>query len=143
MPMPGYSGTPLAKKLGLTDGMTVAVLGPPADYREWLAPVPVDVRFVARASHTSDLVHVFCVTRSRLAATLARLRRQLRPDVAVWVSWPKRTSGVATDITEDAIRAVALPMGWVDIKVCAVTDTWSGLKLVVRKELRAREPQSN
>lgn len=140
--MPGYSGTPLAKKLGLKDGMTVAVLGPPADYRTWLAPLPADVRFVARASTASDLVHVFCVTRARLAAVLTRLRRELRPEVAVWVSWPKRTSGVATDITEDVIRSVALPMGWVDIKVCAVTDTWSGLKLVVRQELRPHESRA-
>lgn len=134
--MPGYSGTPLAKKLGLEPGRDVVTIAAPPHYRDLLAPVPPDVRFGARVSARTNLVHLFCAKRAHLASTLARLRRVLAPDAAVWVSWPKRASGVPTDITEDVIREVALPMGWVDIKVCAVDDTWSGLKLVVRKELR-------
>ena len=134
--MPGYSGTPLAKKLGLRPGSDVVAIGAPPHYRDLLAPLPPDVRFGTRVSARTQLVHVFCDRRARLASMLARLRRVLAPDATVWVSWPKRASGIPTDITEDVIREVALPMGWVDIKVCAVDATWSGLKLVVRKELR-------
>jgi hypothetical protein len=83
-------------------------------------------------------VHVFVTQREELAVHLARLRRKLRDDAAVWVSWPKKTSRVATTVTEDVIRELALPMGFVDIKVCAVSEVWSGLKLVVRKELRGK-----
>jgi hypothetical protein len=83
-----------------------------------------------------DIAHVFVTERTVLARELARLRAKLRSDAAVWISWPKRAAKVPTDISEDAIRAVALPLGFVDIKVCAVTDVWSGLKLVVRRELR-------
>ena len=133
---PGYSGTPLAKKLGITDGTTVLPLGAPADYRALLAPLPEDVAFARAASPKTDVAHVFVTKRADLAKHLKALRTKLRPDAAVWVSWPKKTSKVPTDVTEDVIRAVCLPMGWVDIKVCAVTDVWSGLKLVVRKELR-------
>lgn len=133
---PGYSGTPLARKLGITDGTTVLPLGAPADYRALLAPLPEDVAFARAASAKTDVAHVFVTKRADLAKHLKALRTKLRPDAAVWVSWPKKTSKVPTDVTEDVIRAVCLPMGWVDIKVCAVTDVWSGLKLVVRKELR-------
>lgn len=133
---PGYSGTPLARKLGITDGTTVLPLCAPADYRALLAPLPEDVAFARAASAKTDVAHVFVTKRADLAKHLKALRTKLRPDAAVWVSWPKKTSKVPTDVTEDVIRAVCLPMGWVDIKVCAVTDVWSGLKLVVRKELR-------
>lgn len=137
MPVPpGYSGTPLAKKLGITEGTNVLPLGAPADYRALLAPLPEDVAFARAASAKTDVAHVFVTKRADLAKHLKALRTKLRPDAAVWVSWPKKTSKVPTDVTEDVIRAVCLPMGWVDIKVCAVTDVWSGLKLVVRKELR-------
>jgi hypothetical protein len=134
--MAGYSGTPLSKKLGITDGSTVFAINAPTDYRELLAPLPEGVRLVARLAKTTPLVHVFTTSRAELTATLTRLRTTIAPDAMVWVSWPKKTSKVPTDITEDVIRAVALPMGFVDVKVCAVNDTWSGLKLVIRKELR-------
>ncbi len=133
---PGYSGTPLAKKLGIAAGTAVLTIGAPADYRDWLAPLPDDVVFARAASAKTDVAHVFVTKRAELEKHLKALRAKLRPDAAVWVSWPKKTSKVPTDVTEDVIRAVCLPMGWVDIKVCAVTDVWSGLKLVVRKELR-------
>lgn len=133
----GYSGRPLAKKLGLADGCEVAALGAPAHYKMLLGPLP-KVRFVERAGIETDIVHLFTTKRSELAARLSALRKTIKPDAAVWVSWPKKASKVTTDITEDTIRDIALPMGFVDIKVCAVDDIWSGLKLVIRKQLRPR-----
>lgn len=135
-PTPGYSGTPLAKKLGIVARSTVLVRGAPEAYRDWLAPLPEGVRFVARLSDTVDVVHLFVTERATLATELARLRKALRADAALWVSWPKKAAKVATDITEDTIRAVGLPLGFVDVKVCAVSEVWSGLKLMVRKALR-------
>ncbi len=134
--MSGYSGTPLAKKLGLKAGDHVCLLGAPASYRKWLAPLPEGVTFGTRIAPTSQMVHVFTAKKAELAKTLTSCRKTLAPDAMVWVSWPKKASKVATDITEDTIRAVALPMGFVDVKVCAVDEIWSGLKLVVRKALR-------
>ncbi|MFN8587146.1 MAG: DUF3052 domain-containing protein [Candidatus Eisenbacteria bacterium] len=135
-PTPGYSGTPLAKKLGIAAGTVVCASGAPAEYRAWLAPLPDGVRFARTPSARTDVAHVFTTKRAVLAQALASSRAKLRPDAALWVSWPKKTSKVPTDVTEDVIRALALPLGWVDVKVCAVSDVWSGLKLVVRKELR-------
>jgi hypothetical protein len=129
----GYSGTPLGKKLGIKDGSRVVLLNAPDGYAKSLDPVPV---FDKGAGKQTDIVQMFCTKRADLAKHLASLRKSLKPDAAVWVSWPKKASKVPTDITEDTVREVALPMGFVDIKVCAVDDVWSGLKLVVRKELR-------
>ena len=135
---PGYSGTPLARKLGIVAGSRVAPLHAPDDYLDWLAPLPGGVRFAAKVSATTDVVHVFADRRADLAACLQDLRGRIAPAAAVWVSWPKKASKVPTDITEDAIREIALPLGYVDVKVCAVSDVWSGLKLVIRKELRGQ-----
>ena len=135
---PGYSGTPLARKLGIVAGSRVAALHAPDEYLDWLAPLPEGVKFAAKASATTDVVHVFADRRAELAAQLDSLRGRIAPAAAVWVSWPKKASKVATDITEDTIREVALPLGFVDVKVCAVSAVWSGLKLVIRKELRGQ-----
>lgn len=135
-PTPGYSGTPLARKLGLKPGMAVHVAAEPEGYRDWLAPLPAALRFQPRLSADIALVHWFGDSRAGLALALRRCRDTLAPDAVLWVSWPKKASKVPTDITEDVIRELALPMGWVDVKVCAVSEVWSGLKLVVRKELR-------
>jgi hypothetical protein len=132
----GYSGTPLAKKLGFKPQMQACLLAAPAGYRKLLEPLPDGVTFASQADKTTDLVQLFTSSRAELARTLKTLRRTLRPDATLWVSWPKKASKLPTDITEDTIRAVALPLGFVDIKVCAVDETWSGLKLVVRRELR-------
>jgi hypothetical protein len=132
----GYSGTPLAGKLGLKPGMPVHVAGEPESYRDWLAPLPDGVRFLPRLSAEAQLVHLFADRRGKLEAALRLCRERLTADAVVWVSWPKKSSKVATDITEDVIRELALPLGYVDVKVCAVSDVWSGLKLVVRKALR-------
>ena len=134
--MAGYSSTPLAKKLGIVAGATVHLIGGPAEYSALLAPLPDSVTFVARPSKTTRLVHLFTASRVELESVLTRLRPAIAPDAAVWVSWPRKSARVPTDITENVIREVALPMGFVDIKVCAVSDVWSGLKLVIRKELR-------
>jgi hypothetical protein len=132
----GYSGTPLAAKLGFKPGNSLLLLGAPSNYPELIGPALKDLKRAKTLSTGVDIVHMFTASRSRLATTLMDCRRQLRPDAVVWVSWPKKTSGVSTDITEDTIRDVALPIGFVDIKVCAVDETWSGLKLMLRKELR-------
>jgi hypothetical protein len=132
----GYSGTPLARKLGITAGVRVFTVGAPAAYREWLAPLPPGVTFARRVDATTNVAHVFASGRAELRAALADFRRQMAPDAAVWVSWPKKSSGIASEVTEDTVRELALPLGFVDIKVCAVSEVWSGLKLVVRKALR-------
>jgi hypothetical protein len=130
----GYSGTPLAKKLGIKEGTRLAVLGAPDGFALDDLPVGVDARTSARG--TSDVILSFHTLRADLATRLPVLMRALDVDGGLWISWPKRTSGVDTDLTEDVVREVALPTGLVDVKVCAVDDTWSGLRLCLRKELR-------
>jgi hypothetical protein len=132
----GYSGTPLAKKLGMKPGSRVCALEAPEDYEQLLAPLPENVEFQGRPGALTDIVHVFATQRVKLAKQLSSLRQKLDSGAAIWVSWPKRASKVPTTITEDVIRELAFPLGLVDVKVCAVTEVWSGLKLVVRKELR-------
>jgi hypothetical protein len=134
--MAGYSKTPLAQKLGIKPGMKVTALNAPADYRNLLAPLPAGVSFIDKASAGAGFVHLFVTERRVLEKELKRLRRLLDDAGLLWISWPKKSSGVATDITEDVIRQVCLPLGFVDVKVCAVDETWSGLKLMVRREER-------
>ena len=135
--MPGYSGTPLWKKLGYKAGATAHVAGAPQSYESALElPKDIAVRWAKLPHAGISFVHLFATSKTELAAKLKTLRQTIAPDGAVWISWPKKSSGVVTDITEDTVRAVALPLGFVDIKVCAVDDTWSGLKLVIRKALR-------
>jgi hypothetical protein len=132
----GYSGTPLAKKLGIKPGARLFVAGAPVNYLELVAPLPENVQLTPRLRPDTDIVHVFSTQRVKLVEALRSTLAKMKPDGAIWVSWPKKASRMQTDITEDTIREVALPMGLVDIKVCAVDDTWSGLKLVLRKEKR-------
>jgi Protein of unknown function (DUF3052) len=132
----GYSGTPLAKKLGIVEGTRIFLSDAPKNYLKLVAPVPKGAKVARMIGKDTDIVHLFTTERSRLVALLRTSLAKMRPDAAIWVSWPKKSSKVPTDITEDTIREVALPMGLVDIKVCAVDETWSGLKLVVRKENR-------
>jgi hypothetical protein len=141
--MSGYSGTPLAKKLGIRAGARLFLDAAPRNYPQPLAPLPPGVRTVRRIDARTDIVHLFATARATLGKSLRRARRAMRADAAIWVSWPKRASQAATDITEDVVRELALPLGLVDIKVCAVDETWSGLKLVLRKSERpAHRPQS-
>ena len=133
--MAGYSGTPLPKKLGLVPCMRACAIGCD-DYATLVHAGALDLVLQAKPGATTDLVHLFATRRSELESWLPRLRKALRPDAVAWVSWPKKASKVPTDIIEDTIREVALPLGFVDVKVCAVDEVWSGLKLVLRKELR-------
>ncbi|ARN21813.1 DUF3052 family protein [Piscinibacter gummiphilus] len=136
MTVAGYSGTPLSRKLGIKENHRVLLIDAPEVLAALLQPLPQGVQFVDRPGDSVDLVHLFVTQRESLSRQLIALRKQLRPDAALWVSWPKKSSKVPSTVTEDTIRELALPIGFVDIKVCAVSDVWSGLKLVVRKELR-------
>lgn len=132
----GYSGSPLAKKLGIKTSSRILLVGAPEGFVALLDPLPAGVAFEHAAGPQVDIAHVFVTERLELDRQLAALRATMRDDAAVWVSWPKKAAKVATDITEDTIRELALPRGYLDIKVCAVSEVWSALKLVVRKALR-------
>jgi len=134
----GYSSTPLPQKLGIKPGMRMALLHAPDGIEATLGPLPDDVRLQhgLRRNQRVDLIVGFVTERDHLERNLAWLLATLPPDGTMWVAWPKRAAKVPTDMTEDVVRQVALPKGWVDVKVCAIDETWSGLKLVLRKELR-------
>jgi hypothetical protein len=132
----GYSGTPLVRKLGIKPGFRVAWQGAPQGFEALLGELPDGVGVRAALRRPLDLVVCFVTGRAELEHRLPALRRAIEPDGTLWVAWPKRASGVATDVTEDVVREVALPTGLVDVKVCAIDATWSGLKLVVRRALR-------
>ena len=132
----GYSGTPLAKKLGIKSPVKLLTVNAPQEYKSWLGDLPEGASLVTKARKPIEAAHVFTTESAFLDATLSRLRNELKQDGFIWVSWPKKTSKVPTDITEDIIREIALPLGFVDIKVCAVSEVWSGLKLVIRKSER-------
>jgi hypothetical protein len=132
----GYSRTPLVRKLGIGAGDEVFLVGAPENYGDLVDPLPNGVRFVRRLTPETDIVHVFATRRARLEKAIATARAKIKSDGVIWASWPKKSSAVMTDITEDTIREIALPLGLVDVKVCAVDEVWSGLKLVIRKENR-------
>ncbi len=132
----GYSGTPLPQKLGIKPGMTLHVLDAPMDYAALIAPMGGKVAFATRLTKDVELLHAFVTRKGRLEEVLDRARAGLGPEAIVWVSWPKKAAKLDSEVTEDTVRDMALPLGFVDVKVCAVDDTWSGLKLVVRKTLR-------
>jgi hypothetical protein len=134
--MTGYSGTPLVKKLGFKPPVTVWVLNAPSEYERWLEALPDGVTLISSITPSVEAAHLFLTQRAALEAQLTLLRSRLVQSGFIWVSWPKKASKVTTDITEDVIRELALPMGYVDIKVCAVSEVWSGLKLVIRKSNR-------
>ena len=136
MATPGYSGTPLAKKLGLKSPLKFLTINAPGEYASWLGDLPEGVKLVTKARPPVEAAHVFTTESVFLDAALSRLRNELKQDGFVWVSWPKKSSKVLTDITEDTIRDIALPLGFVDVKVCAVSEIWSGLRLVIRKTER-------
>ena len=135
--MAGYSGTPLAKKLGIKDGMRVHAAAAPDGFRALLDPLPDDVGWSGTLRGPLDLVVAFFTQAGEVTKRWPKLTAAVGPEGTVWVAWPKRSSGVATDLTEQTFRDLVLPTGWVDTKVCAIDDTWSGLKFVLRKELRA------
>lgn len=132
----GYSGRPLAAKLGLKPGQRAWAGGMPDSVAAEIVEELPGFRFEDEPTDGLDVAHLFTDSRAELEAEIARLRPLLAPAGMIWVSWPKKASRVPTDITEDTVRAVAFPHGLVDVKVCAVDETWSGLKLVIRKALR-------
>lgn len=136
MPNSGYSGTPLVKKLGIKPPMKLLIINAPKEYKSWLGDLPEDVRLITKTKPPIEAVHIFATESIFLDATLSKLRHELKQDGFIWVSWAKKSSKIPTDITEDTIREIALPLGFVDIKVCAVSELWSGLKLVIRKSER-------
>ena len=136
----GYSGTPLAKKLGIKEGFLVVTVNEPPQYRSLLEPLPADVLITDAAQRDSgapiDLVHLFTNSRDELFRELSKWMREIRSSGTIWVSWYKKAAKLPTEITEDVVRKACLPIGLVDVKVCAVDENWSGLKLVIRKENR-------
>ncbi|MEP7077155.1 MAG: DUF3052 family protein [Acidobacteriota bacterium] len=143
----GYSGTPLAKKLGIKNGFSVLTVNAPDDYAELLASLPENVTICDAEAHASarakqaqqnqaDLIHIFTNDRDELQILLSRYLRQIKQNGSIWVSWYKKAAKLPTEITEENIREACFPLGLVDIKVCAVDEKWSGLKLVIRKENR-------
>lgn len=138
--MAGYSGKSLPQKLGIKPGFALAAINPPAGYGELLGPLPEGVRFRA-IREKPQLIHYFCTEQKRLAKDLPQLRRTMRDDAMLWVSWPKRSARLPTTVTEDVVREIALPLGLVDNKICAVDETWSAVRLVVR--LVNRRPAAN
>jgi len=134
--MAGYSGTPLPQKLGIKPSTDVVVINGPENYGKLLGKLPEGARLSDRLTAGANFVHFFTKRRNELRKQLPRLRAKLSDTGSLWVSWPKKSAGVQTDVTEDVIRDVALPLGLVDTKVCAVDEIWSGLKLMVRRENR-------
>jgi hypothetical protein len=134
--MAGTSGKSLSQKLGLKPGFRIFADGAPADYRKIVGEWPEGARIVARAAAPLVVVHVFAAEAKGLVAKLARYREAIAPDGMIWVSWPKKSSGVASDLSDVVVRDLALPLGLVDIKVCAIDETWSGLKFVIQKAQR-------
>ena len=134
----GYSGTPLAKKLGIVEGTRFAVRSAPDGFAATLGPLPIGAERLTRVRAPLDVLVAFFTSRAKLVGAWPALTRAAAPGGVVWVAWPKRASGVPTDITENTLREDLLPSGWVDNKVCAIDDTWSGLRFALRKELRPR-----
>lgn len=134
--MAGYSGTPLVRKLGIRPNEKIVALNAPDNYEALLQGLPEGATSTNRMTSGAQFAHLFVTRRADLKRQLTSLRTKLADAGMLWVSWPKKSSGVATDITEDTIRAVALPLGFVDVKVCAVDEMWSGLKLMIRRENR-------
>jgi len=136
--MAGYSGKPVVQKLGLKPGLRIFVDGLSRAYSDVVGELPAEVQLVKAAKAPLDVVHLFAAEARGLAAKLHSYRKAIAPDGMIWVSWPKKSSGVATDLTETIVRETALANGLVDIKVCAIDETWPGLKLVIPRELRAK-----
>lgn len=136
--MVGYSGTPLVKKLGIKEGFRVAFVGAPADFDKDLGPLPANVNEIARPQKSMDFVLLFTKSAAALKRDFPKYAKTLQPNGMLWIAWPKKASGVTTDLSDNNVREIGLDAGLVDIKVCAVTEIWSGLKFVYRVEDRAK-----
>jgi len=131
MNLSGYSGTPLAKKLGIKEGFTISVFHQPEYYFQLFTDLPVNIKLVTNEKLKKDFIHYFVKEEKQLLKDISRLKGQIEQNGIIWISWPKKASKVATDVTEDVVRNIALKNGLVDIKVCAVDEVWSALKLVI------------
>jgi hypothetical protein len=134
--MAGHSGKPLVQKLGIQPGFCIFIEGAPTAYGDIVGPLPADVTIAKRLKAPLDMVHLFATEAAGLAGKLRGCRDAIQPDGMIWVSWPKKSSGIATDLTDVVVRDTALPLGLVDIKVCAIDEVWSGLKFVIPKNQR-------
>jgi hypothetical protein len=134
--MAGYSGRSVVQKLGIKPGFCILVDGAPSAYGNLVGPLPTGVTITTRPKPPLHMVHVFATQTAGLASRLRGYRAAVAPDGMIWVSWPKKSAGLATDLTDVVVRETALPLGLVDIKVCAIDDIWSGLKFVIPKEQR-------
>lgn len=137
--MAGYSGTPLLQKLGIKPGHLISTQNAPASFNKELGPLPEGAAFVGSTAKNVDAIVSFESSLKEFQKHLPALANRINSDGMIWIGWPKKASGVTTDLSEDLVRKAALKLGLVDIKVCAIDDTWSGLKLVIRKENRAKK----
>jgi hypothetical protein len=128
----GYSGTPLARKLGIKSNFAIKLVNQPEHYFDLFTDLPPDIRLVKESKTRKDLIHYFATSASRLKSDIVGLRREMEENGALWISWPKKAANMDTDITENVVRDIALKNRLVDVKVCAIDEVWSGLKLVIR-----------
>ena len=135
--MAGYSGTPLVKKLGIKAGARVALVNAPADFQTTLGELPDDVKFMKPTTKSLDVILFFVLSERMLLRDFAKLAQRLASNGMIWIAWPKKSSGVATDLTFEPVQRIGLDAGLVDVKICAIDDTWSGLKFVYRLKDRA------
>jgi len=135
--MAGYSGTPLPKKLGIKDGSRVTLINAPKDFESELGELPDNVEFIKRPTKSLDIILFFVLSERALARDFAKLAAKLTANGMLWISWPKKSSGVVTDLSEQRVREIGLDAGLVDVKVCAIDETWSGLKFVYRLKDRS------
>jgi hypothetical protein len=140
--MAGYSGTPLVKKLGIKPGHRISTVNAPTEFDKELGSLPESATYVGASAKNVDVIVCFAKSRAIYQKQLPALANRIKDDGMIWIGWPKKTSGVATDMSENLVRDSALELGLVDIKVCAIDETWSGLKLVIRKENRAERAQA-
>ena len=135
--MAGYSGTPLPKKLGIKDGSRIVLLNAPKDFESELGELPDNVEFIKRPTKSLDIILFFVLTERALARDFAKLAAKITANGMMWIAWPKKSSGVVTDLSEQRVREIGLNAGLVDVKVCAIDETWSGLKFVYRLKDRS------
>ena len=135
--MAGYSGTPLPKKLGIKEGTRVALVNAPKDFESELGELPDNVEFIKRPTKSLDIILFFVLSERALTRDFAKLATKLKANGMMWISWPKKSSGVSTDLSEQRVREIGLEAGLVDVKVCAIDETWSGLKFVYRLKDRS------
>ena len=136
--MTGYSGTPLAKKLGIKEGFKIYVKNRPENYAELIEPLPKKVKFVSRLTTELDMIHLFTKSRKELNTLIKDYAQRIKQNGMIWISWPKKASKLPTDVSENVLREDILPDGYlVDVKVCAIDEVWSALKFVIRKEKRS------